>query len=468
MPLPIDKKGLIDFGQEIISLAAGKAEYRRSSMRHTMLSMVLTAIVLAGSFSQVWATFARVESMGKRATFFMDDVSIFQNPANMNIFPNFLIGELGTYHQGAADRDAISQVSADSLLYNNPRYNRDPENSWFGGIFSYSLSRNKEMGAFYPQISIGGALNRKDEQLFALLPDSADGVVVPDPVTNFDGFLGFTLGNGGMVGSHLYAAIQEGAELENGRVVGTPSSDINTYIMRFDLGVNWPVARNMDAELTLGLAGIDYGPGEMSPEYSFFVRSRAFSTLEIINGELVPVFNYNHLQAPGMESKEFEAGVGVNVSLDRGFFWLGVLGLWTDRELNGVVSSNGTVQFFSTGAQSAFEQQILERGASISFGIERNIWWDWLVLRVGGRKVVTYYQEEGLGTAGPYEYNFISSNPVSNTLPDDHVGFGLGINIEEKLKIDATVAEDVVYTFGNFLSGPHHHIISRISATYSF
>jgi hypothetical protein len=48
---------------------------------------------------------------------------------------------------------------------------------------------------------------------------------------------------------------------------------------------------------------------------------------------------------------------------------------------------------------------------------------------------------------------------------DDNVGFGFGINIEEKLKIDATVAEDFV--FRNPFQGSGR-IISRVSASYSF
>ena len=40
-----------------------------------------------------FATFARVESMGKNTTYIMDDVSIFDNPANINLYPNYLIGE---------------------------------------------------------------------------------------------------------------------------------------------------------------------------------------------------------------------------------------------------------------------------------------------------------------------------------------------------------------------------------------
>mgnify|MGYP003580697840 CR=1 FL=1 len=45
--------------------------------------------------------------------------------------------------------------------------------------------KKKESGNLYPQISMGGAFNRRDEELMALLPDSVDGNPVPDPATNF-------------------------------------------------------------------------------------------------------------------------------------------------------------------------------------------------------------------------------------------------------------------------------------------
>jgi hypothetical protein len=48
---------------------------------------------------------------------------------------------------------------------------------------------------------------------------------------------------------------------------------------------------------------------------------------------------------------------------------------------------------------------------------------------------------------------------------DDHVGFGFGINIEERLKIDVTVAEDVL--FRNPFQG-EGRLFSRLDATYSF
>jgi hypothetical protein len=108
------------------------------------------------------------------------------------------------------------------------------------------------------------------------------------------------------------------------------------------------------------------------------------------------------------------------------------------------------------------------RGGLISFGIERNVWWDWLVLRVGGQKEITYRDQTSNSTNPSETFNFLYTNPTNDGSSNDAVGFGVGINIEEKLKVDATVAEDVPYTFGNLFSGPLHHLISRISATYSF
>lgn len=416
----------------------------------TPITIGMTLLVLVNS---TWATYSRVESMGKRPDFFMDDVSIFENPANMNIFPNFLIGEMGTYSQDSA---------AEAKSGDRPM-NMDPANSWFGGIFSYSLGKNRENPSLYPQISLGGAFNRKDTELFALVPDSADGHLIPQPATNFDGFLGMTLGNGGMLGSHVYIANQEGADLGSGRNSVTPDAGMRVTVAKFDLGANWPVARNIDAEISVGAALIGFGPQSIDDKVSYFVKGRAFSTLEIINGELVPIFSYSHLESPGLEGQHFRLGLGANVSLDRGFFWLGVQGL-LDHEKKDWFLSNGKAVYRSDRAGLGNESMLT--GALIGFGIERNVWWDWLVLRVGGQKVIGYMETDGPLSGDKFGYYY--SNPTGDMSPNDHVGFGIGLNIEEKLKVDATLAEDILYTFGNLLSRPQHHMISRISATYSF
>ncbi len=432
-------------------------------MVHNRHMLTALGFLVFGAVVPSWATYSRVESMGKRADFFMDDISIFDNPANMNIFPNFLIGELGTYRQS---QSGAPVTAADSIAASaDVRHNMDPANSWFGGIFSYSLSKNKESGNLYPQISLGGAFNRKDEELFMLIPDSADGNPIPEPATNFDGFLGMTLSNGGMLGSHVYVAMEEGANQQNGMRVGAPSPDINAYLLRGDVGVNWPIARNVDGELSLGTAWISYGPKSIEPEISYFVKGRAFSTLEIINGELVPIFNYSVFQVPGRTYTKLHFGLGVNVSLDRGFFWLGAQGLFDEDETNGMTTNplDGSVSYNHLGL--SHEDQTM-RGGMMSFGIERNIWFDWLVLRVGGQKEITYRDKT---STNPGEtFNYVFTNPTGDGTTGDAIGFGIGINVEEKLKVDATLAEDLPYTFGNLFSGPQHHLISRISATYSF
>jgi hypothetical protein len=120
-------------------------------------------------------------------------------------------------------------------------------------------------------------------------------------------------------------------------------------------------------------------------------------------------------------------------------------------------------------------------GGTISFGIERNIWWDWFVIRVGGQKTIAYadykaakYNEHNIlcpaspaaGSLGcPESGNYFVTNPVNDGTRNDNVGFGFGINVEEKLKVDFTVAEDVM--FRNPFQG-EGRLMSRVSATYSF
>lgn len=434
-------------------------------MKERSVYIAIFCIFFALACTSVNASFARVESMGKHATFFMDDINIFDNAANVNVFPNFLIGEMGSYSQGNQDLEAINEITGNSANFFNPKYNRDPVDPWFGGIFSYSFNK-KEEGNLYPQLSVGGAFNRKDQLLYSMVPDSVidkSGSIhaVPDPVTNTDGFLGYTFANGGMIGTHMYVAIQDGANVKNGLVQDSLyTSSLGSYLLKGDLGFNWPLARNIDGELSFAWYSIQFGPATIDPEYSFSVRSRLFSTFELINGELVPIVNYSVMNAPGIARQTFDLGIGINASLDRGFFWLGVQGIFSKTEVKGYSSSLDGMSIYNADENMPTGKEILN-GAQISFGIERNIWWDWMVVRVGGRKLIASVKKDN-------KNYFIRTNAVSDGTPNDHIGWGIGINIEEKLKVDATMAEDFLYSFGNLLSGPQHHVISRISATYSF
>jgi hypothetical protein len=183
-------------------------------------------------------------------------------------------------------------------------------------------------------------------------------------------------------------------------------------------------------------------------------------------------------QAPGIDDKRTQAGLGLNVAMDRGFFWMGLDFIWNqmkahdwvyDKSLNG-----GAWVYDSRNEDDPNWDKRSDVGGKISFGIERNIWWDWFVIRVGGQKSILYtdcdvnskneYSADRYGICKD-DGTFFSTNPLADGSADDHVGFGFGINIEERLKIDVTVAEDVL--FRNPFQG-EGRIFSRVDATYSF
>jgi hypothetical protein len=83
------------------------------------------------------------------------------------------------------------------------------------------------------------------------------------------------------------------------------------------------------------------------------------------------------------------------------------------------------------------------------------------VWRTGGVKKIMY---EKTGEESGMWYQ----NPESDASNEDVLGFGIGLNIENRLKVDGVVAEDIFYTFSNLFAGNHHHLMTRMSGTYSF
>ncbi|MBQ1823883.1 MAG: hypothetical protein II121_01910 [Fibrobacter sp.] len=407
-----------------------------------------------------FATFARIESMGKNTTYIMDDVSIFDNPANINLYPNYLIGEFGPYTE---------DVPAGT--------NQDPRFPNFGGIFSVSLGDENNPD---PRLSIGGLFGRISELSMylpsAVVDDEGKLTATPETVTNFDGFLGGTLTSGDAWGLHIYIAHQDGGYQTPS---GTYQVDAGAFasIVQADAGLNLQFGSNIDFEISFGLARIQYGPDHQNffddGDFSFIGKSRAFFTLEALDGELVPAFSMKLIQAPGIEDKHAQVGLGINVALDRGFFWLGGDFLWNKMRAHDwtINYTDGYSTYDASNDKDPNWDERSDIGGMISFGIERNIWWDWFVIRVGGQKSILYTEcdqnEKNKGTNGicTDSGNFFTTNPLADGTSKDHVGFGFGINIEEKLKIDVTVAEDML--FRNPFQG-EGRLFSRISATYSF
>jgi hypothetical protein len=419
-----------------------------------------TALIIAGSVS-AFATNARVESMGKSSMFIMDDITIFENPANINLYPNFLIGELGRY---------------DGLMV-APGENHDPLDAWFGGIFSLKVRQDIAL-------SIGGTLNRKDEKLLKYFPDwikNGDELYkAPEPVTNFDGFLGAKIDNKAF-GLHIYLAHQDGLDGD-----GAINNDAFVSALQLDGGLNIEITSNYALEFAMGTARIQYGPEDRdfidNHLFSSFAHARLFSNLPAINGHLIPVLAFNHMRAPSRDETDIVGGIGVDAAFDKGFFWMGLNGFYNIERTgtNWAQNEEGETVFnvlqgdWGAGAKS----RLWQFGGTINFGIERKVWWDWFMLRVGGQKTVAYAQYTAGEGKGPsvlcpvsnaknceQDGNYFITNPVNNGSRSDNVGFGFGINIENKLKVDATVAEDVV--FRNPFQG-EGRLISRISATYSF
>jgi len=414
-----------------------------------------------------FATFARVESMGKNSTYIMDDVSIFDNPANINLYSNYLIGGFGAYTD--------NNMTAGG--------NVDPQHPTFGGIFSISFGEDNIPD---PKFSIGGLFGRINTDLAMYLPDYVQTgkntyAVVPETVTNFDGFLGGTFSSGDAWGLHIYIAHQDGGDLDESGTYQT-NDDAYASIVQLDAGLNFQTGSGTSYELSGGIARVQYGPDRHSffddGDFTILGKARAFFTMEAIDGELVPAASIKLAQAPGIEDKHAQAGMGINVAMDRGFFWLGLDFIWNqkkahdwfyDKTVNG-----GAWVYDSRDDEDPHWDKRSDVGGKISFGIERNIWWDWFVIRVGGQKAMLYtdcevnsknnYTDSRYGICKD-NGSFFSTNPLADGTVDDHVGFGFGINIEERLKIDVTVAEDLL--FRNPFQG-EGRIFSRLDATYSF
>ena len=314
-----------------------------------------------------FATFARVESMGKNTTYIMDDVSIFDNPANANLYSNYLIGGFGAY----TDNDMTAGG------------NKDPQHPTFGGIFSISLGDDNNPD---PKFTIGGLFGRVNPELAMYLPDyvqtSTKGyVVVPETVTNFDGFLGGTFSSGDAWGLHIYIAHQDGGDLDAESGTYQPNSKAYASIVEADGGLNVQTSSGTSYEASFGLARIQYGPDHHNffddGDFTFLAKARAFFTLEAIDGELVPAVSMKLAQAPGIDDKHAQGGAGINVAMDRGFFWLGVDFIWNQLKAHDWVYDkavgDGAWVYDSRNEDDPHWDKRSDIGGKISFGIERNI-----------------------------------------------------------------------------------------------
>ncbi|MBN1309735.1 MAG: hypothetical protein JXA18_17575 [Chitinispirillaceae bacterium] len=381
----------------------------------------LILIMAAGCCIGSYATDARVNSWGKHDAFFMDEVSIFRNPANISIYPNMVYGSYGK----------LSVTDSAPVV----------EDPFFGGIVSYSLNEESDAGGQYPMLSVGALFNRYDEMLDYVTKGKADyldaTVDLEKPLGKVDFLLGYVFKEGVMLGGGAYVAIQ--SKEDQGELY-------ETKIYKGNLGMNWPVAKTMDLEISLGLGTITaISANTAVAQQDYFGRGeiRLFSALAGVNGDFVPRarVDFLKLEEANKLKVDIAAGLGININIDKGFFWSGLEFLYGQDDKD-----------------DDAEQNV---GGKISFGIERNVLWDWFLIRVGGQKSLI------LKTVGPNEKEWWE-NPSSDETDKDLVGLGFGINIDNRLHIDFVASEMIPFTFSNLISGEQKYLFSRVSATYSF
>jgi hypothetical protein len=431
-----------------------------------MMKKALAVILAAGFAVGSYATDARVAVMGRQGTpyFYRDEVSVFINPADMSLYPNLIYGSFGW-------------MSPDAESENWKFKNTQPNDPLFGGMISYGFS-DEENG---PMLSIGAFVNRKDYLLERLIDAGGRGARagqldnnLVNPLGKLDLMLGYDIGNGLALGLGFYTAYQcerAGDFAKN-----------KTALFKGTAGINYNIEQGLDLEASVNAGSTSAMWMRDSLAYvetnrtivsngDYFLRGdvRFFSAVPAINGSFVPQVSLEYITLNSIKHEQkvnsdgsvdvkpvnnevnmtdLAGGIGINMNIDRGFFWTGLQGVYTQI----------------TGSDGNDKQSI---GARLSFGIERNIVWDWFLIRVGGQKEFRLMTQgdnsEWYENPGPDRFTSAADGTDS-----DLVGLGFGINIDNRLRIDFVASEDLPYTFTNLITGSSHHLFNRVSATYRF
>jgi len=422
-----------------------------------MMKRALAVILAAGFAVGVYATDARVAVMGRQPGmpyFYRDEVSVFVNPADMSLYPNLIYGSFGWLPPSDSSKN-FGQLQ-----------NVQPNDPLFGGMISYGF-KDEESG---PMLSIGAFVNRRDYILDKLVEaggvgfreTTKNGTLKTDannlvePLGKFDVMVGYDLGNGFAMGLGFYTANQ--CQKDNDIIRN------ETAIYKGSLGINYNIEQGLDLEASVNggvtnarwtrdsvdVAVVDKTDKTLTRVVSngdYFMRGdlRFFSAVPAINGSFVPQVSLTYMTLDKSDIVDVAGGVGINMNIDRGFFWTGLQGIYNQK--NGGNTGNPT-----------------KIGARLSFGIERNIVWDWFLIRVGGQKEFQYttFREKGIDKSEWVE------NVSSDGSDSDLVGLGFGINIDNRLRIDFVASEDLPYTLTNLISGSSYHLFNRVSATYRF
>jgi len=442
------------------------------------MKKIISGVILAGAVFAVFATDARVETMGRNSNFFQDETQIHQNAANLGLYNSIMYGSYGSIAR-----------SPSSEAWETGRDWR-PELPHFGAAVSFG-QKDGNLSKF----SVGATFNRVDSALSYVaknidvlgLRTDANGNNVffagdslgwsnslgragdLDLKGKIDLMMAYTLSNGTTIGLGGYLAFQDGARRDLLRGWDRPtttgsSKELQNRFVKGNVGVNTNIGDGIDLEASVGISALTLRgavPGALQGEDAFFyaadndigvqIDARMFADVASINGAFVPhiqanIFNYGD----GQNIIDFNAGLGINLNIDRGFFWAGLEGLYKKTSHTLVSLPSETMDRFG-------EKDII--GGRVGFGIERNVLTDWFVIRVGGAKLLAKESRNGDKDGSRW----------IETADEDHVSLGMGVNVEDRLRIDFTVAQNLPYTFTSlFSSGGNPYLMSRVSAVFSF
>jgi hypothetical protein len=297
---------------------------------------------------------------------------------------------------------------------------------------------------------------------------------IPTPVGKTEFFLGYSNGKDLHLGGHFYMASQDSGMKDN------EAARSESHVYRGDIGVNAGIG-NHSLEVALGLADVSFqltAPNDLKEtvalfsnaesEKAFFVNARLFYDMASVGSKLVPMIGYSSSTVNVFKETVLKGGIGVNKDIEKGLFWAGLTG--QQRKIEDDTKQAGF--FDNTSTLDTMTADTTTNSIKFSFGIEKNIGWPWLMVRVGGQKMIatqTVFKDIVRSGATDKSEEVFATNPDDDGSLSDAIGFGVGFNFGNKLRVDGTINENFPYQnpFG-YLGDVGKRLATRVSATYSF
>ncbi|MEW6042343.1 MAG: hypothetical protein AB1633_12565 [Elusimicrobiota bacterium] len=411
--------------------------------------IVLFLIFFSAAFS--FATLARIESMGKNRSFLKDDISAFDNPAYILEFPNLLLGSLGQ-----VDKNTLTGGITQS-------------EQWFGGWIGLGIMKEHHIGLgiainhsndFLKEVFKGYSLSGTGNiQSLNFTPACTTKKIVLEPIAETDIFAVYNIEDF-KFGFHVFMCDNYDSR----------DNEIFTRLVKTDIGAMYHINNKVSVEAAFGFGYLNTRyiwrlvPSQ-DTTYSFrdttvykeenplsiFFYGRGFIQLPQ-KSKIIPLLKLKKVNGlDGYSANVSGCGVGIEKELHRGLVWTGVEYLF----------SKSTFKDYGTSISVLRKNELFSDNIQCSFGIEKQMIWEWFMLRVGATKTFAF---EKLDKERNNKMETIQRTFNENS---DVVGWGIALIPNQALQFDITASEEFPYT-GVFNGSNNGIIVTRISATYKF